>query len=48
MVLHRELDHLFSSPFVDPPKDDAKSSGMSIENKIKFLESLTGKVGNCF
>ncbi|KAH1210698.1 hypothetical protein GmHk_15G044946 [Glycine max] len=47
-----ELDHLFSSPFVDPPKDDAKSSDMSIEKKIEFPESSTGKdkealVSNC-
>ncbi|TKY52604.1 hypothetical protein E2542_SST24126 [Spatholobus suberectus] len=46
MVLHRELDLLFSSPFIEPPKDGAKSSGMSIEKKIEFLESLTGKVTN--
>ncbi|KAG2402839.1 uncharacterized protein HKW66_Vig0250590 [Vigna angularis] len=43
MVLHRELDHLFFSSFSDPPKDGSKSSGMSIEKKIEFLESLTGK-----
>ncbi|XP_022640645.1 R3H domain-containing protein 4 isoform X2 [Vigna radiata var. radiata] len=46
MVLHRELDHLFFSSFSDPPKDGSKSSGMSIEKKIEFLESLTGKVTN--
>ncbi|KAK7355798.1 hypothetical protein VNO80_15060 [Phaseolus coccineus] len=46
MVLHRELDHLFLSPFTDLPKDGSKSSGMSIEKKIEFLESLTGKVTN--
>lgn len=47
MVLHRELDLLLSSPFVDPHKGDgAKSGGMSVEKKIEFLESLTGKVTN--
>lgn len=47
MVLHRDLDLLLSSPFIDPPKGDgAKSSGMSVEKKIEFLESLTGKVTN--
>ncbi|KAL2323569.1 hypothetical protein Fmac_027948 [Flemingia macrophylla] len=46
MVLHRELDLLLSSSFIEPPKDGAKSSGMSIEKKIEFLESLTGKVSN--
>ncbi|XP_027936666.1 uncharacterized protein LOC114191595 isoform X2 [Vigna unguiculata] len=46
MVLHRELDHLLLSSFSDPPKDGLKSSGMSIEKKIEFLESLTGKVTN--
>ncbi|KAK7344485.1 hypothetical protein VNO77_14137 [Canavalia gladiata] len=47
MVLHRDLDLLFSSPVIDPPKGDgAKSGGMSVEKKIEFLESLTGKVTN--
>ncbi|XP_061346602.1 uncharacterized protein LOC133292227 [Gastrolobium bilobum] len=47
MVLHRELDLLLSPSFIDPPQGDgAKSSGMSIEKKIEFLESLTGKVTN--
>ncbi|KAK7277659.1 hypothetical protein RJT34_22674 [Clitoria ternatea] len=47
MVLHRELDLFCSSPFDDPSKGDgAKSNGMSIEKKIEFLESLTGKVTN--
>ncbi|XP_027365318.1 uncharacterized protein LOC113872183 isoform X2 [Abrus precatorius] len=46
MVLHRELDLVLSSPFIDPPKDGSKPSGMSIEKKIEFLESLTGKVTN--
>ncbi|KAE9618445.1 hypothetical protein Lal_00047022 [Lupinus albus] len=46
MVLHRDLD-LLPSPFIDPSKGDgAKSHGMSIEKKIEYLESLTGKVTN--
>ncbi|KAF7818303.1 R3H domain-containing protein 4 [Senna tora] len=46
-VLHREDDLLRSSHFLDSHTGDAaKSSGMSIEKKIEFLESLTGKVTN--
>ncbi|KAJ7977433.1 R3H domain-containing protein 4 [Quillaja saponaria] len=47
-VLHREDDLFISSPFHDnPPKGDgAKSSGMSIEKKIEYLESLNGPVSN--
>ncbi|KAJ4727506.1 R3H domain-containing protein 4 [Melia azedarach] len=46
-VLQREQDLLLSSPLLDPQKGEgAKSRGMSIEKKIEFLESLTGKVSN--
>ncbi|KAH7577514.1 hypothetical protein ACOSP7_001561 [Xanthoceras sorbifolium] len=46
-VLHREEDLLLSSPLLDHRKgESAKSRGMSIEKKIEFLESLTGKVSN--
>ncbi|XP_028762197.1 R3H domain-containing protein 4 [Neltuma alba] len=43
--LRREDDLLRS--FLEPPEGDgAESKGMSIEKKIEFLESLTGKVTN--
>ncbi|KAI4349537.1 hypothetical protein L6164_010117 [Bauhinia variegata] len=45
-LLQREAD-LLSSPFIDSRKGDGeKYNGMSIEKKIEFLESLTGKVTN--
>ncbi|KAJ0111210.1 hypothetical protein Patl1_03420 [Pistacia atlantica] len=45
-VLQREEGLLYSSPLLDPKKagESTKSRGMSIEKKIEFLESLTGKV----
>ncbi|XP_057423344.1 uncharacterized protein LOC130717216 isoform X1 [Lotus japonicus] len=47
VLLHRELDLLLSTHLADPLKGDgAKSKGMSIEKKIEFLESFTGKVTN--
>ncbi|XP_073223829.1 uncharacterized protein [Cicer arietinum] len=47
MVLHRELDLLLSSHLTDPTRGDgAKSNSISIEKKIEFLESITGKVTN--
>ncbi|KAJ0051745.1 hypothetical protein Pint_03359 [Pistacia integerrima] len=46
-VLQREEGLLYSSPLLDPKKGEStKSRGMSIEKKIEFLESLTGKVSN--
>ncbi|KAI4301278.1 hypothetical protein L6164_034571 [Bauhinia variegata] len=46
-LLQREDDLLLSSPYLDSSEGDGgKSSGMSIEKKIEFLESLTGKVTN--
>ncbi|CAL1362003.1 unnamed protein product [Linum trigynum] len=40
-------ERLLSSPLHDPSKaDGGKSRGLSIEKKIEFLESLTGKVTN--
>lgn len=48
MVLqHRDLDLLLSSHLTNHPRGDgAKSNSMSIEKKIEFLESFTGKVTN--
>ncbi|CAJ2627882.1 R3H domain-containing protein 4-like [Trifolium pratense] len=48
MVLqHRDLDLLLSSHLIDHPRGDgAKSHSISIEKKIEFLESFTGKVTN--
>lgn len=47
-VLQREDTLLHSSPLFDPRKagESAKSRGLSLEKKIEFLESLTGKVIN--
>ncbi|KAJ8748392.1 hypothetical protein K2173_003029 [Erythroxylum novogranatense] len=46
-VLQMIEDGLLSSPVLDSRKaEDAKSRGLSIEKKIEFLETLTGKVSN--
>ncbi|CAK9310003.1 unnamed protein product [Citrullus colocynthis] len=45
-VLKREADRFTFSPLNDPLNGDTDSRGMSIEKKIEFLESLTGKVTN--
>ncbi|KDP21485.1 hypothetical protein JCGZ_21956 [Jatropha curcas] len=46
-VLQLIEEGLVSSRLLDPTKaDTAKSRGLSIEKKIEFLESLTGKVSN--
>ncbi|CAI8583379.1 unnamed protein product [Vicia faba] len=47
MVLHRDLDLLLSSHLINNPRGDgAKFNANSIEKKIEFLESFTGKVTN--
>ncbi|KGN44873.1 uncharacterized protein LOC101217014 isoform X2 [Cucumis sativus] len=45
-VLEREGNRFPFSPLNDPLNGDTDSRGMSIEKKIEFLESLTGKVTN--
>lgn len=45
-VLKREANRFTFSPLNDPLNGDTDSRGMSIEKKIEFLESLTGKVTN--
>ncbi|XP_023515083.1 R3H domain-containing protein 4-like [Cucurbita pepo subsp. pepo] len=45
-VLNQEQNRFTFSPLSDPIKGDENSRGMSIEKKIEFLESLTGKVTN--
>ncbi|KAF2325145.1 hypothetical protein GH714_024644 [Hevea brasiliensis] len=46
-VLQLVEEGLLSSPLLDSSKaENAKSRGLSIEKKIEFLESLTGKVSN--
>ncbi|KAJ4840687.1 hypothetical protein Tsubulata_048633 [Turnera subulata] len=46
-VLRMVEEAFISSPFLDPRQDGKENSrGMSIEKKIEFLESLTGKVSN--
>ncbi|XP_038896192.1 R3H domain-containing protein 4 [Benincasa hispida] len=45
-VLKREANRFTFSPLNDPLNGDTDSRSMSIEKKIEFLESLTGKVTN--
>ncbi|XP_022992550.1 uncharacterized protein LOC111488839 isoform X3 [Cucurbita maxima] len=45
-VLKRQENRFTFSSVSDPLKGDMDSRGMSIEKKIEFLESLTGKVTN--